>query len=369
MNDSKYSKYKVEDFATDESFVNWVNNADPESERFWSLVRLKYPEVVDEIEQARILIMNLKRAEETRNDSSQIELIWESINDSISPASIPESSVFSKFSVKKTFAFYGVRLLAVLIAILGLGWFFKDEFVSPQSSNDVYTLVTSGFKEKVNESGIPVNISLGDGSIVTLESKSRIKYKENYASEKLREVYLQGTAFFEIAKDASKPFIVHTHEVNTEVLGTSFRVQSSENDQQVVVSVKTGKVSVYSANDKESITDRRHGVILLPNQEVSYERRNNSFSKSIVKEPALILPQEVPHNFIFDNTPIKDVFKTLEHAYGIEIIYNEEIMKNCYLTAPLGSESLFEKLTIICQTIGGNYEVIDTKIVITGTGC
>jgi hypothetical protein len=110
-------------------------------------------------------------------------------------------------------------------------------------------------------------------------------------------------------------------------------------------------------------------VILLPNQEVSYTKKDRSFDKKLVDDPSVVKAEVVAPNFVFDNAPIKDVFKTLQDAYGIEILFNEEVMKNCYLTAPLGSEPLFEKLKIICQTIGGTYEVIDARIVITAPGC
>ncbi len=362
-----YSKYNVEDFAADESFVNWVNNADPEAERFWSIFLLTHPELAHTIEQARILILNLDRAEDTRNDLQQIESIWKSIAERVETPYIGNGKPAVERKVSRSLSISRIALPLAAIIIVSVTWLFRGVFDRPATRN-VYLLAHTGFMEQVNESGSPVDITLSDGSVVTLENKSRIKYKENYSKEQLREVYLLGAAFFNVAKDPAKPFIVHTHEVNTEVLGTSFRIQASENDKHVVVSVKTGKVSVYAASDS-SASNNRNGVILLPNQEVSYERMENSFNKKLVESPVVVSIEAKVDDFTFDNTPIRDVFKTLERAYGIEILFNEEVMKNCYLTAPLGSEPLFEKLKIICQTIGGNYEVIDTKIVINGPGC
>ncbi|HYC85055.1 MAG TPA: DUF4974 domain-containing protein, partial [Chryseosolibacter sp.] len=134
----------------------------------------------------------------------------------------------------------------------------------------------------------------------------------------------------------------------------------------------SGKVSVFSPkNDPapNNVQAEVNGVILLPNQQVVYQRELQSFEKTLVDEPVVLSNAITSNNFNFENAPIPDVFRTLEESYGIEIIFDEEVMKTCFITAPLGSESLFEKLRIICRTIGATYEVIESKIVINSAGC
>ena len=83
--------------------------------------------------------------------------------------------------------------------------------------------------------------------------------------------------------------------------------------------------------------------------------------------------QELPTfqklSFEFDDTPITQVFDRLKKAYGIDIIYDEELIKSCRLTATMSDEHLFEKLKLICLTIEADYEVIDAQIVIRSKGC
>jgi hypothetical protein len=154
------------------------------------------------------------------------------------------------------------------------------------------------------------------------------------------------------------------------VLGTSFRVEAPEEGENVFVSVKTGTVSVYAAADNVTNSRKHGGVILLPNQQVHYERKEHLFAKTVVDAPEILGTTVFSQkDFLFDNAPIAEVFNTIESAYGIEIIFNEEVMKNCYITAPLGSESMREKLKIICQTIGASYEIIDANVVINSAGC
>jgi ferric-dicitrate binding protein FerR (iron transport regulator) len=232
-----------------------------------------------------------------------------------------------------------------------------------------YSNEVPGFIEISNTTGKPMRLEVMDGSIISLEANSRVKYKTDYTSDTLRKVYLQGEAFFDVARDPAKPFVVFTNDVATEVLGTSFRIKSDASSKNVTVKVKTGKVSVYSVKKQSAnLSNPKDGVILLPNQEVVYTEGENLFEKKIVETPELLnVPAD--NSFVFENTPIDSVFGKLEDAYGVEILFDRETMKNCFLTVPLGSEPLFEKLKVICRTIGASYEVIDAKVVITSAGC
>ncbi|HEY9489573.1 MAG TPA: FecR domain-containing protein, partial [Chryseosolibacter sp.] len=198
---------------------------------------------------------------------------------------------------------------------------------------------------------------------------SRLKYKEHYQGAALREVYLKGEAFFQVAKNPTQPFLVHSNEVVTRVLGTSFRVKAPDDGQgEITVSVKTGTVSVYTLGEVGE-EPQKNAVILLPNQQATYMRDHESFGKGLIAEPEIILSSLNEADFTFDDTPIAQVFEVLENAYGIDIIFDEEVMNNCFITAPLGSEPLFEKLKIICRAIGARYETIDAKVVVTSAGC
>ena len=110
-------------------------------------------------------------------------------------------------------------------------------------------------------------------------------------------------------------------------------------------------------------------LYLSPNQQVTFERQNEKFNKALVEQPAILTqPVETP-NFNFENTPIAEVFAQLKKAYGVDIIYDADTMKHCSVTAPLGNESLYVKLDIICKTIGARYEIVETKIVVSSRGC
>jgi hypothetical protein len=359
-----YTKYTVEDFASNESFVDWVNQSDPEAVKFWNFYISEYPEIHSRVEQARTLILNLKRAQDVNYDPALIDSIWDNIENR---TGIHHAQ--AKLPVKRRTPLVIASVIAVGLCIgTWLLWQKGIMYEAPESY--AYQNSFPDYVEQVNETGYPLQVQLGDGSVITLENKSRLKYKSNYLKDSTRDVYLLGNAFFNVAKNPYKPFIVHANEVFTKVLGTSFRVEAQENARNIVVSVKTGKVSVYAIKKTgASAADKKEGVILLPNQRVSYERAVQSFDKMLVDSPEIVNKVITKADFTFDNTPVTQVFKTLENAYGVEIIFQEDSMRKCFITAPLGSEPLLDKVKIICQTIGATYEVIDAKIIISGNGC
>ena len=359
---SDFNNFDVEDFASNESFIKWVIDPDEETNEFWRVFLIKNPELTEKTDRARTLVANITRAGAPQVSQSQVDLIWHKIKKEVaSPTVAVEKKAHS-------YAFPYLPFAAVLLLIFLVATFYTQKRVV-REGDQVYGDVTVAFIERVNETGRPMEVHVADGSVITLENHARIKYKNSYSTDSTRDVYMQGDAFFEVSKDPFKPFIVHSNEIITEVLGTSFRVRAEKDGERVIVSVKSGKVSVYAAQPGQHEEVNVKGVILLPNQEVNYERQQQLFDKKIVEFPE-VLPQAAPdNNFVFENASMDKVFNSLEQAYGIEIIFNNERLQNCFITASLGSEPLFQKLNIICETIGATYEIIDAKVIISSSGC
>jgi len=127
-----------------------------------------------------------------------------------------------------------VLLLVGILSYVALGTFnSKTPSVAINASETVIT----------NHDVFDKLVQLEDGSQITLKPKSEVSFARHFLKEK-REIKLTGEAFFEVAHDEQRPFIVYTRNVITRVLGTSFLVQAAESNPAVVVSVKTGRVSV-----------------------------------------------------------------------------------------------------------------------------
>lgn len=110
-------------------------------------------------------------------------------------------------------------------------------------------------------------------------------------------------------------------------------------------------------------------MILTPNQQALYVKADHQLIKTIVQNPVKLHEPTKFRNFNYSEAPIPQVLVELEEAYGVKIIFDEEQLKHCNLTAKLTSEPLFEKLALICETIQAHYEVLDGQIVVDSRGC
>jgi len=252
---------------------------------------------------------------------------------------------------------------SVLLLILSVWWVNYDvkETIGPIKSIAKIERVVSNSTQ-----GILLHV-LTDGSTAALQPGSEIRYHAERFSDS-RDVQLIGEAFFEVKKDKDHPFLVYTGGLITKVLGTSFNVSARKDVKEIVVSVKTGKVSVFTQQGLTQQNAITQEVILTPNQTAIYD----TFSEKVVKglvtdgEKATSAPARKIH---FANASILEIFEVLGDQYGIQINLDNADLSACKITTTLADESLFEKLDIICQAIGADYEVIEATVLIEGEGC
>ncbi|MBL7815748.1 MAG: FecR domain-containing protein [Saprospiraceae bacterium] len=363
-----YQNYKIEDFLLDESFIAWAKFN--ENDAFWQAFLAANPKQKAVVEYAKNMIW----AAHTPIDTHQKQRLKAQIFEQIE---LEETIEARKPKIRRLI--YGALAAAASVALLASAWFFYDKNVRHTEGGqlvyqELVRKAETPLLEVYNEKDKPQLIILSDKSSVLLQKGSRLSYPKGFDSVSKRVVYLSGEAFFEVEKNPEKPFIVYANEVITKVLGTSFNVKAYSNDKDIIVTVKTGKVTVASnkeIQEKEAFSSRNtEGVVVTPNQQIVFNRSDAQILKSLVQTPALQkLPDIQKLSFEFDDTPISKVFDLLEKAYSIDIVYDEELLKHCKLTAKMTDEHLFEKLRLICLTIDAEYQVIDAQIVIHSKGC
>ena len=254
---------------------------------------------------------------------------------------------------------------ASVVLALGSSWWLNRPASSDIPAVSEVIQTPHGIEVK-NTAANPRQIKLEDGSVVILKANSSVTYPEHFGKQS-RSVFLKGEAFFNVKRDPNKPFIVHTGELVTEVLGTSFTVKSYEDAQSIEVLVATGRVSVYENSNKP--TQQRNGLILTPNQKIIFDKVSRKLTPSIIEKPVLIQPPAYPTLFIFEETPLPNVLKKLENAYGLLIIVENQILNQCVFTADLNDLPLHTQLDLICKSVNATYEQRGTSIFITGEGC
>lgn len=356
----EYNYKDIQDFLNDDTFVQWVlfgqNNI------FWEQFLIDYPMKEDLITEARELIEGINEIQGEELKDLDQQLVWDRISKGIN---INETFAVPALQIWQRSLFRWAACIIVLFGIGSLVWRYR-----PNDTVSYQDLVTSidertTLIEKINESEVPLIVHLEDGSVITLEKNSRLSYPIHFDKNK-RTVILSGDAFFQIAKNPTKPFYVYANEIVTKVLGTSFRIQAFDEGKKVVVKVRSGRVSVFNQRRVNLSDPETDGLVLVPNQQAIYNRSDKNLTKRLVESP-LPLMQNSPLQF--DEASIHQIFKAVENRYGVKIMYNEEVLSGCYLTAKLSDESLYDQLDLICKIIGGTYKEVDGQIVIDSKGC
>lgn len=199
-------------------------------------------------------------------------------------------------------------------------------------------------------------IHLPDGSTVILNNGSKLHYNDDFGLRS-REAWLTGEAYFDIARDASKPFKVHTGKITTTVRGTAFNVKAYAAEDKITVTVKHGEVEV-------SDRDRLHETLVVDDQ-----LDVNTVTSSFVKikadtEDALAWKNTF---IILDDVDMTEAAKVLAARYHITITISGEQLKQCRITSTfLDSEKLQDVLEVITTAVNANFTVNEDSVVISG---
>jgi len=359
-----YSDFELQDFLNDDSFVQWVLFGT--EDYHWRQVLEDNPGRKDIIEKACAMISQLNQEEQKRTMVLDEDEILQKIERKIEES----DSVFDwprEHPAKRNW----LRWAAVILCVCGFGWLLlKDRLEHPTNYKDLIAKAEKDntLIEKVNTSENPMKVSLEDGTVVTLKKNSRISYPVHFKSA-VRETFLSGEAFFEVAKNPERPFFVYANGLITKVLGTSFVIKAFDGEPQVRVNVRTGSVSVYNQKQTGLPDEETKGLVLSPNQQAVFDRKNESLSKHLSEDPLPLMASEGDHKKRFEEVPVSVVLQELEEVYGIKIIYNKEVLSNCIISTLFGNETLRDKLDVVCQTIGASHKEIDAQIIIESTGC
>ena len=293
----KFKNYSVEDFASEKSFINYCLKNNDEDVNFWNEWMINNPDRTKDINQAKNIVVKFSLGLLEPELSTERNRFVEKLD------VISSDPAAKKVVTMSPFWSYVGRVAAVLVVAVGLGLTIKLAI-----SDQKYDVLTTTSKTiKKNPVGQKSIIYLSDGTKVVLNAESSMEFDEDFGNV-TREVMLTGEAFFEVAKDANKPFIIKAGEVTTTVLGTSFNVNAYPEMNGVQVAVMTGKVAV----ENTSITG--NSVSLKPTEMVTYDAKTGAMTASA------FLPEEIiswkDGIIYFKNADEKFVFAKLEMVWS-----------------------------------------------------
>lgn len=175
---------------------------------------------------------------------------------------------------------------------------------------------------KVAEPGEKKTLTLSDGTVIQLNADSRITFPEKFSKTE-REVFLTGEAFFEVAEDSSRRFVVHTGELTTTVLGTSFNIRNYPGEEQTDVSLASGKLKVESSDSSSALKS----YVLRPGEAAVLDKRDSTLTKGRF-DPELSLGW-TRGMLVFRDADVDELITRIERWYGvtIEVKNREELAR------------------------------------------
>lgn len=222
--------------------------------------------------------------------------------------------------------------------------------------------------------GSKSKVSLPDGTQVWLNADSRITYNENFQG-KVREVELTGEAFFDVVRDETRPFIIHTSSIDVKVLGTAFNVRSYAEEKNTETSLIRGSVEItlLKSPDMKKIILKPNDKLIVNNQEGTLV--NGADDKAKNNPPVLTLGKIhykekdssavetlwIKNKLAFDKETLEDIALKIERWYDVKLIITDEKLKKESYTATFEDETLQEVMGALKQAGGGFSYLINKK--------
>jgi len=338
----KKSNYQLEDFMSDESFLSYAKGNNPDNILLWENWLAKNPDKFKIAIEAKKVIQHIN----FKKQSLPQEIIdneWLRLTQHLN---IKQQRIIPKAQKHKIKIWQYAAVFALLISLAGTALFSNLFF----SGND-----NISYTEIIAKKGQIKNILLPDGTLVFLNSDTKLKYSDNFGSKK-REVFIEGEAYFDVTSDKNKPFIVHTTENTVKVLGTAFNISAYPHEKIHQISLERGKINISREKDKLLLLNPNETYLLLCNK---------NQAKVFKTENVEIYSSWKDGKIIFRNQRFADIAKKLERSHNIVIkLQNKQLEDYRYTGEFIVNDDVIKILDIINLTTPLSYNVKNDTIYI-----
>jgi len=345
--------YTVEELMLDEGFLDFCLFDDSAYKPYWEHVIERNPEQNEIFAKARNNIRTLNGSLSNDEILFQIEKVKEHINkieandtgsEVLEITETREEYLFNKGRSSKKIFLYAVAACLILVCSF---YFIYPSLVKPQTQtlNSFITVYNTVQGERKK-------ILLPDGTIAVLNTNSQLAINNDYNKEQ-REIELKGEAFFIVAKNASKPFIVHSNNFSTTAVGTEFYVHARNSENAYKVDLLEGKVKLNNNNNT---------LMLSPGENAEWNNFKSTFSKSTFDSD--FLKRWINGEISFDKTPVTDAIETLNKWYAVDIEIKRTDILQQYVSGSYNNASLEDILKVICFTFSCKYTYVNNKVII-----
>lgn len=241
------------------------------------------------------------------------------------------------------------QIAAILLIAFGLGW--ATRYISFSKAQPVLEATD---QEIVVPKGQVNQVFLADGTRIWINSQSKVIIPSFFASNE-RVIKLTGEAYFEVARDATRPFKVEVKGQRLEVLGTTFNIRAYPNHKLIQTTLSEGKIQLFTQNQQ---------AILNPGEQSSYDLETQKLTITLVNPSNFNSWKD--GRFEFQNEDLVEVFKVVERWYDVEIRYNEKDFKGMHFSGVIKrNKDVNHFLNLLNHTIPIHYQNNFDKITIT----
>jgi len=340
----------IEDFLTNPEFIRWVNHPDKELEDYWNKWRKANPDKLEAIKLAREIVYRA-RFERVKPPRGMKEEVMDEIL-RLKPTATAENPKSTGETKRSWTAFFwdGLgqmgRIAAILVAAFGLTWIFVSQEIEQP---EVIALENVVLVQKTTAAGEKMQLTLGDGTKVWLNSSSQVEFPEKFDKDQ-RRISLKGEAFFEVVHDSLRPFTVITDGLSTKVLGTSFNIKTRESGRTQIALV-TGRVVVSSS--KQTITMAKGELVDIDESKTDFVVRSFDVSEVLAWKNGVLQ---------FKKASLNEVKSALEEWYGVEISVENANREKWQFSGEYNQQTLEEVLLSMSYIQKFNYKINDKSV-------
>lgn len=248
-----------------------------------------------------------------------------------------------------------ILVIGVLLSIYATSFITGGEDVVNRTAEHAEMVMQEIKTDRAHQS----EVTFTDGTVVRLNAASLIRFPEQFDSD-VREVYLEGEAWFDVHHNPNVEFIVQTRDATVRVLGTEFNVKAHSEDPEVEVVVADGTVSVQGSTD---VSGNSETEVLLSKGEMSRVQRGEAPSPAQPVDTGKYLSW-LRGDFVFEETPLSRVLNEWERRFDIDFEVEDETLLSTPFTGEFRNESIDEMLRLTSISLGFTYERENNRITI-----
>jgi transmembrane sensor len=348
------SHFTADDFIMDESFQRWIFKPDDETDKFWHSFLVENPHQRPVLQEAK-QFLQVFTLDKDDSMQSRIQRLKRNVNETIdqgdhlktitaTPSTIvqPDFNETRRFSPKLWMAFAATVTVIIACSVWAWSAWSGQEYVTDRGHRSIITLT--------------------DGTKVWLNADSKLRTSHDFADGTIREVFLEGEAFFKVKRDVTKPFVVRSSDLKVRVLGTSFNVSAYPEKKNIETTLIEGSVSLET--DRSGVEP----VIMKPNQKAIYQRQSQDIT--LVQQADIESATGWRRGHLtFDNVELGEMIAAMERWFNVDIHVPADQRLSCRFSARVETKTLEEVLELFAASDGITYEIKGKDVYMRGFIC